>query len=233
MNQAPGGGSTLASRWRTIYDVMLGVALFLSLLFPAAKQASTGTLEGLRNAMMLLLLDVVALVMLSRFITGPERQEARRRSVRAVRPEPAPEAVLSPGEVAALLDDSGAPREVPRLSFTESGVVIGQGADATLYANLAWSDCVAIVFTRIAVPDGPTFAYLQFVALHEERIRRGTRNKNARELSRHLGLTETAASMVWVAPMHLVHLPPMLLTYVQRNHPHVRIVRPDVVEDDD
>ena len=82
------------------------------------------------------------------------------------------------------------------------------------------------------MPTGPTFAYLQFVALHEERIRRGTRNRSAKELSRLLGLTETAASMVWVAPPHLVNLPPLLLAYVERHHPRVRIVRPDVVEVD-
>ena len=156
MNQTPGGGSATAERWRTIYDVALGVALFLSLLFPAARQASTGTLEGLRNAMLLLLLDVVVLVMLSRFITHPERQEAtRRRSARAARVEPALEAVLSPTEAAAFLDERGAPRDVPRLDFTESGIVVRQVADAELYANLAWSDCVAVVFTRVGGADRP------------------------------------------------------------------------------
>lgn len=231
------GGSALAQRWRTFYDVLLGVVLFMSLLVPAIRQASTGTLPGLRNAMLLLLLDLVVLVMLSRFITSPQRQArlsgTARRPATTPETEEVPEPVLTSARAAALFDDRGAPTGVPGLRFTESGVAVRQGTAVTEYANLAWSDCAAVVSSRLVVPGGPTLPYLHFVAVHEGRIRRGAGDKRSRALANALGLTDTAGAMVWVGPPQLVRVPPLILEYVEKHHPRVRIVRPDVLEDID
>ena len=231
------GGSALAQRWRTFYDVLLGVVLFMSLLLPAIRQASTGTLPGLRNALLLLLLDVVVLVMLSRFITSPERRARLSRAGIPPAPpaavETMPEPVLTTAEAAALLDDRGAPADVPGLRFTETGISVRQGTEVTEYAELAWSDCAAVVSSRLEVPGGPTLPYLHFVAVHEERIRRGAGDQRSRALAKALGLTDTAGAMVWVGPPQLVRVLPLVLEYVEQHHPRVRIVRPDVLEDAD
>ncbi len=226
-----GGGSTLARRWRTLWDVMLGVALCVSLLIPTLQQAGTGTLAGLRNATLLLLLNAVALVLLSRFVTRPGRDDGPRHATRRGADGLAAGPVLTPQEAGALLDDHGVPADVPGLSISDVGICVRQGADITSYANLAWADCVAVVYSRLQEPGGATFTSLQFVAVREDLIRRGTRDKRARAAAKVLGLTETAASMVWVAPPQLVHLTPLVLDHVVRQHPRVRVVRPDVVED--
>jgi hypothetical protein len=226
--------STREQRLRKLGDVVLGVALCVSLLFPATKQASKGTLEGLVIALVLLLLNAVVLVLLSRYVTSPARDVLRRRPAREVSPALAftTGPVLSREEAAALLDDRGAPADVPGLSITDVGIAVRQGATVTSHANLAWSDCVAVVFSRLPAPGGSVFTSLQFVPLREDLIRRGTRDRRARGAAKVLGLTETAASMVWVAPPQLVHLPPLILAHVQKHHPRVRIVRPAVVEDE-
>lgn len=224
MNQGT-GAPRFAQRWRAAYDVAIGVALFVSLLLPAMRQASTGTLPGLRNGMLLLLLDVVVLVMLSRYITSPSRVAPRQRAT-----VPAgPPQVLTAERTSALLDDRGAPRDVTGLTFSDVGIAVHQVGSPTP-SNLAWSDCAAVVYSQVAIRNGTRFTYLQFVAVHEERIRRGTRDKRSRALAGMLGLTETAAAMVWVVSPQLLRLPPLVLDYVERHHPHVRIVRPAVIE---
>jgi hypothetical protein len=234
MSDTTGGGDPrLARRWQSISDVAIGVALFLALLFPAMREASTGTLGGLGWALLLMLLDVVVLVLLARYMTNPERFVPRLADPPAVDREsidltgPA----LSRDQAAAMFDEAGAPRDVPRLTVTDTGISIRQGAEATAHANLAWSDCAAVVFSQVAPRGGPRFTYLQFVAVHEGRIRRGPRDRKARDLSRVLGLTESAAAMVWVAPPQLVQVPPLVLAYVDKRHPRVRIVRPDVLDE--
>lgn len=217
---AGGGDSRLARRWQGVSDVAIGVALFLSLLFPAMREASRGTLGGLGWALLLMLLDVVVLVLLARYMTRPERFVPRLTN---------PPALDS--QTAGMFDDGGAPTGVPRLTITDIGVSVRQGAEATAHANLAWSDCAAVVYSQVAPRrGGPRFTYLQFVPFHDERIRRGALDPKARDLARVLGLTEAAASMVWVAPPELVEVPPLLLAYVARWHPRVRIVRPDVID---
>ena len=229
---ATGGTTTFARRWRAFYDVAIGVALFVSLLLPALRQASTGTVPGLRNGLLLLLLDVVVLVMLSRYITSPARAAAREeRSGSASAPsETSPQEVLPLREAVLLLDEHGAPTGPTGLVFTESGIAVRQTAGAHSHANLAWSDCAAVVHSQVVLPNGTRFSYLQFVAVHEQRIRRGLRDERARAVARLLGLTESAGAMVWVVPPHLVRLPPSILAYVEKHHPDVRIIRPDVIE---
>ena len=225
MSQSTGAHTTFARRWRAIYDVALGVTLFVSLLLPAVHQASTGTVPGLRNGMLLLLLDVVVLVMLSRYITRPSRQASRRHDGAGAEADE----VLSAERVRELLDARGAPTEATGLTFTDEGIVVHQLGSPS-HATLAWSDCAAVVHSRIALPNGTTFGYLQFVAVHEQKIRRAVRDTRATSLSRLLGLTESAASMVWVVVPQLVRLTPLVLAYVEQHHPHVRVVRPDVIE---
>jgi hypothetical protein len=181
----------------------------------------------LRNGMLLLLLDVVALVMLSRYITSPSRSERLRRATQARTADL--DEIHSVEQVTALLDEHGAPRETTGLAFTEVGIAVHQAGSPTP-ANLAWKDCAAVVHSQLALANGTTLSYLQFVALHEERIRRGTGDRRARALARSLGLTESAAAMVWVVAPQLVRLPPLVLQYVEKHHPHVRVVRPDVVD---
>jgi hypothetical protein len=226
-------GSHPTQRWRTLGDVVLGVALCVSLLLPAMKQASKGTGAGLLVALVLLALNAVVLVLLSRYVTRPGRDVLRRRPASEVRTDHTFSSgpVLTRAQAARLLDDRGAPVDVPGLSITDVGISVRQGSDVTAHANLAWSDCVAIVFSRLPTPEGSTFTSLQFVALREDLIRRGTRDRRSRAAARVLGLTETAASMVWVAPPQLVELPPLILDHIRAHHPQVRIVRPDVVED--
>jgi hypothetical protein len=223
--------SIAPSRIREVTDVLFGVALFTSLLQPAIRFAMAGTLVGLGKAMLLLLLDFLVLALLARYLTRPGRHEHRQRRARVIGPPPAEPTVLSTEEAAALLDEQGAPTEATRLTFTETGIAVRQGAGTPSYANLAWSDCAAVVSSQIAVPGSPRFAYLQFVAVHEDRIRRRDRDQRARDLAKALGLREAAAAMVWVVPESLVNLPPLILEYVDRHHPRVRIVRPDVLED--
>ncbi len=223
--------SIAPSRIREVTDVLFGVALFVSLLQPAIRFAMAGTVVGLAKALLLLVLDFLVLALLASYLTRPGRHEHRQRPARAVGPAPAERPVLSIEEAAALLDDRGAPTEETRLTFSDTGIAVRQGAGPPSYANLAWSDCAAVVSTQIAVPGSPRFAYLQFVALHEDRIRRRDRDKRARDLAKVLGLHEAAAAMVWVVPERLVNLPPLILEYVDRHHPQVRIVRPDVFED--
>lgn len=224
MTGTTGGGSTFAQRWRAFYDVLLGVTLFVSLLLPAMQQASTGTLAGLRNGMLLLVLDLVVLVMLSRYITSPSRTARRERSSAPVSQE-----VYTLEQARAMLDEGGAPKESLGLRFTDTGVTVHQIGSPS-HANLAWSDCAAVVYSQVALGNGSRFSYLQFVARHEERIRRGTRDARSRALARALGLTESAASMVWAVPAQLVRLPPLVLAHVEKHHPQVRVVRPDVID---
>lgn len=219
------GGSRFDQRWRAVYDVAIGVVLFVSLLLPAAQQASTGTVGGLRNGMILLLLDTVVLVMLSRYITSPSRTARRERATAP----PASQEVFSAERTAAMLDERGAPVESTGLTFTDVGIAVHQVGSPS-HANLAWSDCAAVVYSQVTLRNGTRFSYLQFVALHEERIRRGTRDKRSRALASMLGLTESAASMVWVAAPQLVRLPPLVLDYVEKHHPQVRVVRPEVID---
>ncbi len=225
MSETIGGTTTFARRWRAFYDVLLGVTLFVSLLLPAMRQASTGTLSGLRNGMLLLLLDVVVLVMLSRYITSPSRMARRERAIAL----PVSQEVFSPERTSALLDDRGAPRDVTGLTFSDVGIAVHQVGSPTP-SNLAWSDCAAVVYSQVAIRNGTRFSYLQFVAVHEGRIRRGTRDKRSRALAGMLGLTETAAAMVWVVSPQLLRLPPLVLAYVEKHHPHVRLVRPGVID---
>ena len=180
-----------------------------------------------------MLLDVVVLVLLARYITRPERFVPRLANPPALAQE-APDLTgpaLSPEQAATMFDDTGAPRDVPRLTVTDSGISVRQGAQATAHANLAWSDCAAVVYSQVAPRGGPRFTYLQFVAVHEDRIRRGARDRKSRDLALVLGLTEAAAAMVWVAPPQLAQVPPLVLAYVDKHHPRVRIVRPDVLDD--
>ena len=222
------GGSTFARRWRMFYDVLIGVVLFLSLLVPALKQASTGTSAGLRNAFLLLLLDIVVLVMLSRYMTRPERHHFGRPYVPPAPPPESAPTVMTVAEAAMLLDEDGAPKPGLSLAFTGADIVVPQGAEPTApVSRLAWSDCVAVVLSRQVIPGGTPFWYLQFVAQHEDRIRRPHELHVAQGLAALLGLTGTAASMVWAVPDQLRHLPPMVLLHVERRHPQVRIVRPD------
>jgi hypothetical protein len=233
MSETTGVQARLGPRWRAFYDVTIGVVLFVSLLLPAARQASTGTLHGLRNGMLLLLLDVVVLVMLSRYITRPERQASLGRRAPATATPTPPEGPLPIQEAAALLDERGRPTGPTGLVFSESGIAVRQFASTASYANLAWTDCAAVVYSQLVLPNGTAFTYLQFVALHEARVRRGTRDQRARAVATLLGLTETAAAMVWVVPPHLVRLPPLVLAYVEKHHPALRVVRPDVIEHDE
>jgi hypothetical protein len=226
MIDATGGTTTFARRWRAVYDVLLGVALFVSLLLPAMRQASSGTLVGLRNGMLLLLLDVVVLVMLSRYITSPSRTARLDRRAGTTQPQE----VCSLEQVQALLDEDGALQESLGLGLDRSDVTVHQIGSAS-QADLAWSDCAAVVHSQVTLGNGTRFSYLQFVAVHEERIRRGPRDPRSRALARLLGLTEAAASMVWVVPPHLVRLPPVVLGQLEQQHPSVRIVRPDVPVD--
>jgi hypothetical protein len=225
MSRATGGTTRFAERGLAVYDVAIGVVLFVSLLLPAIRQASTGTLPGLRNGMLLLLLDLVVLVMLSRYITSPSRTARRRKPA----PSSAPEEVFSVDRASDLLESDGAPKEATGLTFTDVGIRVHQLGSPS-HANLAWSDCAAVVYSQVALGNGSRFSYLQFVAIHEERIRRGPRDKRAAALARPLGLTESAASMVWAVPAQLVRLPPLVLAYVEKHHPEVRVVRPDVIE---
>jgi hypothetical protein len=224
MNQAT-GGARFAQRWRAVYDVAIGVVLFVSLLLPALQQAGTGTLDGLRNGMVLLLLDMVVLVMLSRYITSPARA-ARRHHAAA---PPASRELFSVERTSALLDDRGAPRDVTGLTFSDVGITVHQVGSSSP-SNLAWSDCAAVVYSQVAIRNGTRFTYLQFVARHEDRIRRGTRDKRSRGLATLLGVTESAAAMVWVVSPQLLRLPPLVLAYVEEHHPHVRVVQPDVID---
>lgn len=220
-----GSTSTFARHWRAIYDVAIGVTLFVSLLLPAVRQASTGTLSGLRNGMLLLLLDVVVLVMLSRYITSPSRTGFGRQ---AEVPRPGDD-VFSAEPTSELLDEHGAPTEATGLAFSDIGITVHHD-DSTSHADLAWSDCAAVVHSQIVLPNGTAFAYLQFVAVHEGRIHRRVRDNRAKALSALLGLTESAASMVWVVAPQLLRLPPLVLAYVEQHQPHVRVVRPDVID---
>jgi hypothetical protein len=219
------GVTGASTRLRAVYDVAIGVALFVSLLLPAVHQASTGTLPGLRNGMLLLLLDLVVLVMLSRYVTSPSRQARRSPAVTA---GPVVE-TFSPDRTAALLDEEGAPRDVTGLTFSDVGIAVHQVGSPT-HANLAWSDCAAVVHSQVTLDNGTRFEYLQFVARHEARIRRGPRDERSRSLARLLGLTESAAAMVWVVAPQLVGLAPLVLAHVEKHHPEVRVVRPDVVD---
>jgi hypothetical protein len=225
MIEATGGTTTFARRWRAVYDVLLGVALFVSLLLPAMRQASSGTLAGLRNGMLLLLLDVVVLVMLSRYITSPSR--AARLERRAAAPQS--QEVYTLEQVQALLDEDGVPQESLGLGLAGTGITVHQTGSPS-HANLAWADCAAVVYSQLTLGNGTRFSYLQFVAVHEQRIRRGPRDPRSRALGRLLGLTETAAAMVWTVPPQLVRLPPLVLEHIGRAHPTVRVVRPDVVD---
>jgi hypothetical protein len=224
MSQAT-GGTRFAQRWRAVYDVAIGVVLFVSLLLPALQQAGTGTLAGLRNGMILLLLDMVVLVMLSRYVTSPARTARRERATAP----PVSQEVFSSDRTSELLDDSGAPRDVTGLTFSDVGITVHQVGSPSP-SNLAWADCAAVVYSQVAIRNGTRFTYLQFVALHEGRIRRGTRDKRSRGLATMLGLTESAAAMVWVVSPQLLRLPPLVLAYVEQHHPHVRVVRPDVID---
>ena len=225
MSETTGGTTASARRWRAVYDVAIGVTLFVSLLLPAVRQASTGTLPGLRNGLLLLLLDVVVLVMLSRYITRPSRNAAA--------PETAPPTPAAPDisleRPVELLDDRGAPRDITGLTFTDTGIAV-HPVGSTSHAELAWADCAAVVLSQVWLPDGSTLGYLQFVALHEDRIRRGVTDPRAKAVGALLGLTDSAAAMVWAVSPELLRLPPPVLAYVEQHHPHVRVVRPDVVD---
>ena len=221
-------GSSWARRWRTCYDVLVGVVLFLALLVPALRQAGTGTLAGLRNGALLLLLDLVVLVMLSRYMTRPERHHFGRPYAPPAPPAATSAAVLSLEEAARLLDQDGAPGPDLGLAFTDTDIVVRQGSEPTApVSRLAWSDCAAVVHSRQVIPGGAAFSYLQFVARHEDRIHRPLELPVGPGLAALLGLTATAAAMVWAVPDQLRHVPPLVLGYVERHHPDIRIVRPD------
>ena len=223
MSDAAGDSSSWTIRWRAVYDVAVGVVLFLVLLVPATRQASTGTPAGLRHAMVLLLLDLVVLVMLSRYMTS----EGRRRLWGPATDE-GTEQVLPPTEVAALLDARGAPSPELGLVFTEDDIAIRQGAEEHApLARLAWTDCAALVASEVEVPDGVAMVFLQFVAVHEDRIRLVRGLQRTRSAGRLLGVSEAAGAMVWGVPARFVHLLPPLLAHVGQYHPHVRIVLPE------
>ncbi len=168
MSDAAGDSSSWAIRWRAVYDVAIGVVLFLVLLVPAMRQASTGTHAGLRHAMLLLLLDLVVLVMLSRYMTSEGRQRLWGPAVDESPADPP----LPPEEVAGLLDSRGAPSPELGLVFTDDDIAIRQGAeDHAPLAHLAWSDCAAVVASEVDAPDGTAMVFLQFVAVREDRIR--------------------------------------------------------------
>src|SRR4051812_45074942 len=158
---AGGGGPRPARRWQSISDVAIGVALFLSLLFPAMREASTGTLGGLGWALLLMVLDVVVLVLLARYITRPDRFVARPADPPALAREsldltgPA----LMPEQATAMFDEDGVPRDVPRLSVTDRGISVRQGPGTAAHANLAWSDCAAVVYSQVAARGGLRFSY--------------------------------------------------------------------------
>jgi len=217
------GGSPWLSRWRAAYDIALGVTLFLVLLIPAIRQASTGTSSGLRNGMLLLLLDLVVLVMLSRYVTRPDRQHLLGRNA----DKDLHGAVVAPQQLAGLLDERGAPSPALGLVLDDDDIAVRQGAgDHAPRARLAWSDCAAVVASEIDVSNGTTMVYLQFVAVHEDRIRFVRGLKRTRGAARLLGVSEAAGAMVWGVPTELVLLLAPLLDHVERHHPHVRIVLP-------
>ena len=214
------GESSWASRWRAAYDIALGVVLFLVLLVPAVRQASTGTSAGLRNGMLLLLVDLVVLVMLSRYLTHPAREPLWGRGDA--------EPVLPPAQLAALLDERGAPSPELGLVLSDADIGVRQGAgDHGPMAHLAWSDCVAVVASEIDVRDGSEMVFLQFVAAHEDRIRFVRGLRRTRGAARLLGVSEAAGAMVWGVPSELVPVLAALLGHVEQHHPHVRIVLPD------
>ncbi len=219
------GDSPRARRWRALYDVALGVVLFVSLLIPAVRQASTGTHAGLRNAMLLLLLDLGVLVMLSRHVTSPEREHpwgARAQATKAVR-------LLAPHQVPSLLDERGAPVPDLGLILTGDDIAVRQGADdhAPL-ARLAWPDCAAVVASEVDVRKGPEMVFLQFVAVREDRIRHVRGLERTRGAARALGVSEAAGAMVWGVPTELVSLIPPILAHIEQHHPEVRVVHPGV-----
>ncbi len=224
MSDAAGDSSSWAIRWRAVYDVAIGVVLFLVLLVPAMRQASTGTSAGLRHAMLLLLLDLVVLVMLSRYMTSAGRQRLWGPAVDEGRGDQ----VLPPEEVAGLLDARGAPSPDLGLVFTDDDIAVRQGPeDHAPLARLAWSDCVALVASEVDAPDGTPMVFLQFVAVRDDRIRLVHGLRRTRGAGRLLGVSETAGAMVWGVPARFVHLLPPLLAHVEEYHPHVRIVLPE------
>jgi hypothetical protein len=224
MSDAAGDSSSWAIRWRAVYDVAIGVVLFLVLLVPAMRQASTGTHAGLRHAMLLLLLDLVVLVVLSRYMTSEGR---RRLWGPAVEQSPA-DPPLPREELAGLLDARGAPSPELGLVFTDDDIAIRQGPeDHSPLAHLAWSDCAAVVASEMEAPDGTAMVFLQFVAVREDRIRLVHGLRRTRGAGRMLGVSETAGAMVWGVPARFVHLLPPLLAHVEQYHPHVRVVLPE------
>ena len=224
MSDAAGDSSSWAIRWRAVYDVAVGVVLFLVLLVPAVRQASTGTQAGLRHALLLLLLDLVVLVMLARYMTSDSRQ----RLWGPAADEGHQAQVLPREEVEGLLDSHGAPSPELGLVFTDDDIAIRQGAeDHAPLAHLAWTDCAALVASEVDAPDGTAMVFLQFVAVREDRIRLVHGLRRTRGAGRLLGVSETAGAMVWGVPARFVHLLPPLLAHVEQHHPHVRIVLPE------